>query len=379
MHDRPNYLSLEAGAVSSAIGIPRQPGAVVGASAPGGEPAGLDPETAELDRLRDLLDRWTVIHLRVRAIAGETIDVPFPGSLLRGAFGAALRETACVRKGQPCGGCSLVDRCPYPAIFDDPRGPEPASVEPAGGRGSPVRPLALVPPAAIAAGPVAFDLKLFGLPASPTSPTAALPAVVAALLEMGRSGIGRDRVALAVERIEGLGPEGEASTVHDGRGFFPDGPRPFPASRLLGPGGPAGPAAPGDPVPRRLTVALRTPLRMKESGKLQSSLPPERLVRASLRRLTDLGEALGQEWPRAWPGILGAAARSVLLREDLRWFDWGRYSLRQGRPMRLGGALGTLEIEVPAALVGLLRAAAFAGLGKNTTFGLGAVEIREAM
>jgi hypothetical protein len=274
---------------------------------------------AELARARGLLAGWEVAHIRVHARCDREIPTPFAGSLIRGGLGAALRQL---------GPGDL-----YEALF------EPA----AGGRGSGPRPFAVVPPGRIAPGPVDFELKLFGLPPWWQE------ALIAAVAEMARAGIGRDRVPLAIEGLESFR---------------------FPGSRLM-----AGADLPGT---GSVAVVLRTPLRMKEAGRVQSELTPERLVRASLRRLTDIGAALGQEWPRAWPATLEAAREVRVDRADLRWLDWGRYSMRQGRPMRLGGTVGEMVLSgLPENLVALLRAGAFAGLGKSTSFGLGAIEIRE--
>jgi hypothetical protein len=208
-----------------------------------------------------------------------------------------------------------------------------------------------------------------------------LPYLLHALVEMGRAGIGRQSIPLPVDRIESLGPLGEeAALVCDSRrGFFPERLIRFPAASIPGMAPEVDPDGEDFASPRNVILHLRTPLRMKEAGRIRGGLSPERLVRAALRRLTAVGEALGQEWPRAWPAILEASRRAVVLRESLRWFDWGRYSMRQGRAMRLGGVRGTVEYgNVPGELIGLLRTAAFLHLGKNTTFGLGAIDLREA-
>ena len=41
----------------------------------------------------------------------------YAGSMLRGAFGHALRKLACMTKQKECDGCSLIASCPYPAVF----------------------------------------------------------------------------------------------------------------------------------------------------------------------------------------------------------------------------------------------------------------------
>ncbi len=322
-----------------------------------------DTLRSEAARARDLLGRWEIVHLRVAFRAAEDIDIPFAGSLLRGGLGAALYRLACVREDLACADCFLRPHCLYPALFE----PGDRADGPAPRRGPRARRFAIVPPERISKGPSSFDLKLFG------PPPGSMPYLLYALVEMGRAGIGHEKVPLEVERIESLGPPGGGSSVvWEARGLFPERTRPFSAGEVFDASSPSGP-------PRRIVLDLLTPLRMKEAGRIRSGLTPARLVRAALRRLIDLGDSLGPSWPRGWPGVLEAAGRAVLLGESVRWFDWGRYSRRQDRAMRLGGALGTIEIgDVPGELVPILRTAAFFHLGKNTTFGLGAIELREA-
>jgi hypothetical protein len=64
----------------------------------------------------------SIPHLRLRftLIAQKEAFLPsFKGSLLRGAFGHALRRTVCVMgPQQPCPTCMLRRQCSYPRIFE---------------------------------------------------------------------------------------------------------------------------------------------------------------------------------------------------------------------------------------------------------------------
>lgn len=44
----------------------------------------------------------------------------YAGSMLRGAFGHALRSLACMTRAKTCEGCALLAGCPYPALFAPP-------------------------------------------------------------------------------------------------------------------------------------------------------------------------------------------------------------------------------------------------------------------
>jgi len=289
------------------------------------------------------LSRWPFAQLRIHCEAQRRIPVAFTGSLIRGAIGANLS-----------GATGLWSR-----LFG----------------GSPcTRQFALVPPAKLEKGPFSFDVKLLALPIE------IFPCLLESMAAMGGPGMGGERLGIAVRRIESLAPGGAEGVQVLGPegGPFPEKIQTFSAARIFDGDGPRGEEeCPGET--RRITLLLKTPLRMRERGRIGGPLGPERMVRAALRRLIDLGFAQGQSWPRAWPGVLGAASRLTLISESTRWLEWGRFSQRQGRSMRLGGWVGRVEYgAVPGGLIPLLRAAAFAHFGKNATFGLGHVEVVEA-
>lgn len=45
---------------------------------------------------------------------------PYAGSTLRGVFGHALRQAACMTRKKECSGCPLLETCPYSRIFATP-------------------------------------------------------------------------------------------------------------------------------------------------------------------------------------------------------------------------------------------------------------------
>ena len=61
---------------------------------------------------------------RFTAIAQAPLQLPpYAGSLLRGQFGASLRQVACMTRQPTCGGCPLLATCPYSRIFEAPAPP----------------------------------------------------------------------------------------------------------------------------------------------------------------------------------------------------------------------------------------------------------------
>ena len=70
---------------------------------------------------RRQLTTFPLARYRLEWQAGTPIRLPdYAGSMLRGAFGHALRQLACMTKQKECAGCPLLSTCPYPAIFAPP-------------------------------------------------------------------------------------------------------------------------------------------------------------------------------------------------------------------------------------------------------------------
>jgi hypothetical protein len=69
-----------------------------------------------------------------------------------------------------------------------------------------------------------------------------------------------------------------------------------------------------------------------------------------------------------------------VVRSELRWLDWERYSHRQRTKMRLGGLMGEVEYGFADAMsmaefLPLLILGELLHIGTSTTFGLGKYEI----
>ena len=132
------------------------------------------------------------------------------------------------------------------------------------------------------------------------------------------------------------------------------------------------------PGPTGISVHLSTPLRLKSGNRFQDQLPFSMLIRAALRRISSLEATYGSGEPDLPYRELTAMAESVKIAgKDLCWQDWHRYSSRQKASMRIGGIVGTIgyEGENMGTFMPLLRYAEKVHLGKQTSFGLGEIEI----
>jgi hypothetical protein len=304
------------------------------------------------------------LTLTLRALAPARLP-PYKGSMLRGAFGHALRRTVCAMgPEQPCESCQLRQACVYPRIFetfieDDPEGDPPPFLR---GLPSAPRPYVFEPNDDRldfrAGDPLAFDLLLIGQAVD-------LQAYVLLAVErMARAGLGAARAPFELIRAEVPTPDGTRRTLFEnGRATGPAAPPMLPRRDGLD--------------ATRATIRLLTPLRFKERGHLSTTLDFRSLVLSMIRRTLELAwfHVPGAEIDWTFRPLLDRAA-AIRSTPTLAWHDWDRYSNRQQRKVTLGGLLGTLDLEGDLTpFAPLLRTAEILHVGKGTTFGLGRIAI----
>lgn len=286
---------------------------------------------------------------------------PFPGGLLRGAFGSALRSLACMTGFRSCTGCPLRHTCPYPILFE----PPPRDLSAAGlarcHEGLPPPFILRVPQADVATdGRLTFGMRLVG-PAIDR-----LAYVIEAWRRALARGLGRDRVRGALLRVVAE-PDGEP--VWEGEEIR----HPEVLGRTLPLAGP------------QLLLVSRTPIRLQSGGERAplAHLTPRVLVAAIVRRARLLAAQCGPDAEaqvRGWPvGAWLESADGIAHERALAWRDWYRFSARQQRRMNLGGYVGRWRwAHVPDPLQGLLALGALIHVGKEASFGLGAYEVHAA-
>ena len=292
------------------------------------------------------------------------------GSVIRGVLGASLKRVSCALRHQHCDTCILRERCIYVSFYERllpvPGSPKWLNVRPS--------PFVLEPPDTERQefNPdtrFSFNILLFG------KANESLPYLIYAIERMGRHGLGRaldsgDRGRFTLEAVVHEGQNiytAKEGRLHQPESLMelvpPDLSRGYPSSAFT-----------------KVSARLCTPLRLKSGNKFQDQLPFSSLVRAALRRISSLEATYGEGEPDLPYRELAAMAESVKIADkDLRWQDWHRYSSRQKAPMRLGGIVGTVlyEGEKLGVFMPLLRYVEQVHLGKQTTFGLGRLEIIE--
>ncbi|WHZ09643.1 MAG: CRISPR repeat RNA endoribonuclease Cas6 [Burkholderiaceae bacterium] len=286
----------------------------------------------------------TRVHLIARAEAPLQLP-PYAGSMLRGAFGHALLALSPLphADGNPC---ALHASCPYCQLFAAPPLPghslQKFSHMP--------QPYVIEPPTngaqRLAAGQTfGFGLVLIGR-------ALVLHATVAQAWQRAlRTGLGAGHAPCTLLEIQ---DEKELEPLYDKRKQL---------SNLSNSATSA-------------TLHFHTPLRLQVQGKpaRAGQITARDLLIALARRHQLLRDVhLGAGAPQYDFKALALQAQAIELHaQDLRWFDWGRYSQRQQQEMKLGGLLGSITLRGDLApFAELLHLGQWLHVGKNATMGLG--------
>ena len=121
-----------------------------------------------------------------------------------------------------------------------------------------------------------------------------------------------------------------------------------------------------------------TPLRLKYENRLKADLPFHVMARAMLRRVSSLFNSYGAGEPNLdYSGLVKRAEEIRIVEDNLRWYDWRRFSFRQEQSMLMGGVVGSVTYEGKMGeYMPLIDFCSEVHLGKQTTFGLGKIEAR---
>lgn len=308
----------------------------------------------------------------------------FKGSMLRGAFGHALRRTVCVMgPQQPCASCLLRRQCVYPRLFetfidgDPPRFLRGLDTAPRPYVFEPFDTSQTCTPGSL----LQFDLILLG------QAIELHPYAIFAVTQMAEQGLGFRRLPFRLEQVHWQAAS-PVSAAKAGKEKPEDNP-PAPAWRLLYEGAskrllesptPRFPGRHAGPMPDRLTLAFVTPTRLKFKNDLTIDFTLRMLVFKMLRRVLELAHfhVPGAQIDWEFHPLLEAAGAVQVVRRDLRWVDWERRSNRQKTEMSMGGFIGELELQGELSpFLDLLRTCAIVHVGKGAVFGNGKMEVRE--
>lgn len=297
----------------------------------------------------------------------DAVQLPsYAGSLLRGQFGAALRNVACMTRQPTCMGCPLAQTCPYTRIFE--------AVPPAEHA---LQKFSQIPNAYVVEPPLLDDTRLqsgdlfqFNMVLAGDA-LSHLALITFAWQRALKQGLTKSRSAAELVAVEWLPADLEPVPI-----WQAEAPVLCDHTPLL-----TLPAAP--PNLQQITLHFSTPLRLQQQGQplRADQLSPRTLLAAVARRVALVMEfhAHQTHWGPQVPAI-AALAEGLTDERQLRWHDWTRYSSRQQQEMTLGGLVGLWTLKGdPETLANLwpwLWLGQWLHVGKNASFGLGAYQLR---
>ena len=291
----------------------------------------------------------------------EPLYLPYyKGSTFRGGFGNVFKKIACPLRFAECKDCILREKCVYVYIFETipnekaqilnmnkyEKIPHPFIIEP------PENNENLIP----VGETIIFNLILIGKAID------YIPYFIYVFEQLGKIGIGKGRGKYKLQRVKVR----EHSVYH--KGILKKTPSQFLELPLQ-----------FKPSKREdvLKIKIYTPVRIKYQRKFCSELDFHIIIRNLLRRLTLLSFFHCSENPSIpYREIISHAEKVRTLTSNLNWYDWERYSTRQGTRMKLGGVIGEITYEGDITpFMPYLMAGEILHIGKGTSFGLGKYQI----
>ncbi|HSV95460.1 MAG TPA: CRISPR system precrRNA processing endoribonuclease RAMP protein Cas6 [Spirochaetota bacterium] len=285
----------------------------------------------------------------------------FPGSALRGGFGHALLKAVCLADpaAPSCSPCAFAPSCAYAAVFESPNTGDAEIMKKATHR---PHPFAMAPlfrhPVLFAEGDIfEMELSLFGRGLS------YLPHFIHAFERLGRMGLGRGRAKFFIQYVRNTV---DGAAVYDERtGINLAAASPVPVC--------------AETVPKKIKISFITPCRIRENGCDLRVPVLSSIVRNIARKYDTICRFYGDEPSGLDRETLAeSAVMAIMEGKELSWTSATRYSKRKAATMKLGGFTGWATYSgLLAAVYPLLKLGEVLQVGKNTSFGYGAIRIED--
>ncbi len=281
---------------------------------------------------------------------------PFKGATFRGTFGHQLKRVICIQRGTECAQCALRQQCPYPYLFASTNQQNEEIL----------RPFILKPPLSrkqffLANKKLYFQLVLVGKAID------YLPYFIYTFIRMGERGIGRDRGRYALQNVLSIDLHGKKYPIYDSETGTLQSE--IPRIQL-------------DAIKTKLLpqIALQflTPTQIKQNGKISKVPDFPLLIKAILRRYHRLRYAHGDGQREQFAIDWEAASRIEVVKEEVQYQRFKRYSNRQGRPVPMEGFVGKLVFRGNLTpFYPWLKIGEYLHVGKGATFGMGWYRVLE--
>jgi hypothetical protein len=287
---------------------------------------------------------------------------PYEGSMIRGAFDRAFKESSCPFSHQG-NGCPLGDRCPYGYVFET--SPPEGAREFAKNQEVP-RPYIFEPPDGTKMEYASGEKMSFGFTVVGRAADY-MPYFIYAFSKMGDAGVGRRRARYRLERMVAKNPlVGTREEIFDGemvknRRLPTIWENAVSVARKLD--------------TERVRLEFLTPTFVKFKGEVSPEAPPFSalmqglLIRIPMLSAIHCGETWGEEDFKA---MVTCAREVKTIRDETTWVSFRRYSSFKRKSELLEGVVGhaeyagSLEKFLPLLAMGQLT-----HVGKRTVFGLG--------
>ncbi len=299
-------------------------------------------------------NEYPIVRYHFEAVVNTPLGLPFySGSMLRGAFGHALRHISCMTKLKDCNACPIKQTCPYTIVF------EPSVREvPAIEKYTQLPALYVIEPPqqgqrVLEPGEtLAFSMVLIGEVRNH------LPLIILAWQRALLRGLTSAKSRLTLTNVSIAGEKNRYIWSEDAPQI-----KPHQQHLTVEPNG-----------SKNIQLSIVTPMRLQRKGKTVSpdDANPLDLFAALLRRLTMIEQVC--QLPISHEDVRADVeqARNITSNHQLKWTDWERYSHRQKQKMALGGLTGTWTLTGELMLY---QKALYLGqwlhVGKNTSFGMG--------
>lgn len=135
-------------------------------------------------------------------------------------------------------------------------------------------------------------------------------------------------------------------------------------------------------IPKRIEMTFHTPVRIKQENKnmVASEFNFTGFFSVLLRRISMLTYFHTDTPLEAnFAGLTQAAKTKQFTNQQLKWFDWTRYSSRQQTEMNMGGVVGVVELDMAEMeqFWPYLGIGQWTNVGKGTSMGMGAYKNAE--
>jgi len=289
----------------------------------------------------------------------------YKGSTLRGGLGRGLKKASCKSEVRECKECSYKFKCIYSTFFETPIDSDGTFGKLTNGPHS----FVIEPPLVnqteyFVNDKVSFKIILFG------NAIDNYDYFVSAVEKFGKAGIGKNRAKFAVDKVKDEIRK-EILMSKEEQVFLPSKLEKADLGELFN-------KFIREKDFENITLKFVTPARIKYRNKLTDILPFYILVQNLIRRVEMLQYFYGER-----ATLFTNYKELIVLAKDVReennqlyWYDWERYSSRQGVRMKLGGLMGTITYSGNIKeFLPLIFLGSYIHIGKGTSFGLGKYEI----